>query len=84
MQLEGAVRGSATGVDNTLWDALVIEAMDLLTASVVLEKHWASLVFAGHLQPIVCVGLLYAIVGCDSVARRCIAVLVSAICLGDR
>lgn len=44
VHLKGSERGSATGVDDSLWDSFMVEAVDLLASGVVLEELRADLV----------------------------------------
>ena len=60
----------ATGMDDTLRDALMVEAVDLLAAHVVFQKLWAGVVLCGDLEPVIGVGLLDTEVGGDHVASR--------------
>jgi len=41
LQSESTKGSGTTGVDNTLWNTLVVEAVNLLTGKVVLEESWA-------------------------------------------
>ena len=54
MHLERAKCASTPCVDNALRDTFVIEAVDLLAGSVVLEKQWARVVIVAHPQPGIC------------------------------
>jgi len=70
VHLESTESTSATGVDDTLGDAFVVEAVDLLTSHVVFQELRAGVVLGGDLQPVIGVGLLDTKVGGDDVARR--------------
>jgi hypothetical protein len=73
VHLEGTKGTGATGVDDTLGNALVVEAVDLLTAHVVFEELRTSVVLGCNLEPVIGVGLLDTKVGSDHVAR-CVVV----------
>jgi len=53
---------TATSVDDTLGNALVVESVDSLAAKGVLQQGRSGLVFADHLQPVIGCALLNAIV----------------------
>lgn len=53
VQRELAEGASATGVDDTLGDPLMVESVDFLASGVVLQELWAGLVFGGNLEPVV-------------------------------
>lgn len=57
----------ATGVDDTLWDTFVVEAMDLLTTHVIFQQLRAGVILGSDLEPVIRVGLLHAKVGSDPV-----------------
>jgi hypothetical protein len=84
---EGTKGTSATGVNDTLGNALMVEAVDLLTAHVVFQKLRTGVVLGGDLQPVIGVGLLDTEVGGDYVARRmvvdCVFLKVGGLLVGS-
>jgi hypothetical protein len=53
VHLEGSERSSATGVDHSLRDSFMVEAVNLLADSVVFEELRADLVLRSDLKPII-------------------------------
>jgi hypothetical protein len=58
VNLEDTVGTGTTSVDDTLGDALVIEAVDLFTADLVLEEIGAGSVAVDNSEPKMCIGQL--------------------------
>jgi len=53
-------------VDNTLGNALVVEAVDLLASGVILQQRGTLLVVCRHRQPVISVALLNTSIGGDA------------------
>jgi len=67
---EVTVRACAASVDDTLWDTLMVEPVDLLSGDLVLEKGRSSVRSVGDFEPVIRVRHLHAMVSCDALSGR--------------
>lgn len=54
VHLEGTKSACASGVHDTLWNALMVEAVDLLASGMILEEHRPGVVIVNNFEPVVC------------------------------